>query len=161
MTTLIFATHNPHKVAELRSVLPSTIFLITLTEAGYTEPIAEPYDTLEANAREKSRVIWEKTGLNCLSEDSGLEVDALAGAPGVHSARYAGEQATAAQNMQKLLAAMQHQSNRAARFRTVISLRWQGKEYFFEGICPGTITTAPAGEGGFGYDPVFVPNGAT
>lgn len=157
---LIFATHNPNKAKEVASILNGRFEIIDLNEAGITDPIPEPYDTLEKNASTKSLTIFERTGEDCFSEDTGLEVEALNGAPGVYSARYAGEEANAKKNIEKLLAGLLHISNRRARFRTVISLIMNGKEYQFEGICPGVINNSPAGDSGFGYDPVFIPDGA-
>jgi XTP/dITP diphosphohydrolase len=141
-------------------VLGDKFSIKTLAEAGIDIEIPEPHDTLEENAREKSVVIHRLTGGNCFSEDTGLEVTALGGAPGVRSARYAGEDANFDNNISKLLAALDGISERAARFRTVISLFLDGKEYQFEGICPGTIITERKGNNGFGYDPVFIPGGA-
>lgn len=160
MHTLIFATHNEHKADEVRSVLNDSFRIITLREAGITEEIPEPHDTLEANATEKSSVIYQRTGKDCFSEDTGLEVEALNGAPGVYSARYAGRHGDAGANMNKLLKEMEGQANRKARFRTVISLLLNGQEHRFEGICAGHISTQPAGQAGFGYDPVFIPEGS-
>lgn len=158
---LIFATNNQHKVQEVRSLLNNSFTLITLAEAGIDRDIPEPYATLEENAREKSMTIYQLTGSDCFSEDTGLEVAALGGAPGVHSARYAGAQATADQNIDKLLQTLPSQQSRAAQFRTVISLIEQGTEITFEGICKGRIAETPSGKKGFGYDPVFIPEGAT
>jgi XTP/dITP diphosphohydrolase len=158
--SLIFATNNQHKAEEIRFVLGDKFSIKTLAEAGIDIEIPEPHDTLEENAREKSVVIHRLTGGNCFSEDTGLEVTALGGAPGVRSARYAGEDANFDNNISKLLAALDGISERAARFRTVISLFLDGKEYQFEGICPGTIITERKGNNGFGYDPVFIPGGA-
>lgn len=159
--TLIFATNNAHKVTELRAALPPGMEVTTLAASGIHQDIPEPFHTLEENAREKARVIHELTGKNCFSEDTGLEVAALGGAPGVRSARFAGDTADAAGNMRKLMLEMEGSTERSARFRTVICLRLDEKEYLFEGICPGRITEAPSGTGGFGYDPVFIPDGAT
>ncbi|MFT3903289.1 MAG: RdgB/HAM1 family non-canonical purine NTP pyrophosphatase [Niabella sp.] len=158
--TLIFATNNANKVKEIRDALGGDIDIISLKEAGIDKDIPEPHDTLEANATEKSRTIYEMTGQNCFSEDTGLEVEALNGAPGVYSARYAGENPTYADNVAKLLQEMKGKSNRRARFRTVISLIINGKETQFEGICNGQITEHPSGSEGFGYDPVFIADGA-
>jgi XTP/dITP diphosphohydrolase len=160
MHTLIFATHNEHKADEVRSVLEGQFHISTLSEEGIMEEIPEPHDSLEENAREKSSVIWQRTGKDCFSEDTGLEVEVLNGAPGVRSARYAGTHGDAVANMNKLLEAMEGQENRNARFRTVISLMMNGKEHRFEGICPGRITLQPTGHAGFGYDPVFIPEGS-
>lgn len=160
MREFIFATHNANKVNEVRSLLGDKFKIISLEEAGFDEDIPEPYNTLEANARTKASTIYKKTGKDCFAEDTGLEVTALNGAPGVHSARYAGKQKSAKDNVALLLKNMKGKSNREARFRTVFSLLLDGKEYQFEGICPGSITTKPSGEEGFGYDPVFIPKGA-
>ena len=159
--TLIFATHNPHKVREMRTILGENLPIISLEEAGFFEDIPEPHLTLEENAREKSKTIYRKTGKNCFSEDSGLEVNGLHGAPGVHSSRYAGENKSSRENINKLLHQMQNLKNRQARFRTVISLVQEGKEFTFEGICRGSISPNPRGEEGFGYDPVFIPEGSS
>lgn len=134
--------------------------IITLKEAGIDIDIPEPHDTLEENAREKSTVIYEMTGKDCFSEDTGLEIDALNGAPGVLSARYAGEQKLSDDNITRVLHEMEGHENRQAHFRTVISLILNGKEYQFAGVCSGTILTKRHGGKGFGYDPIFVPNGA-
>ena len=160
MISLIFATNNQNKVKEIRSVLGDDFSIITLKEAGIDIDIPEPHDTLEANAKEKSTVIHTLTNKNCFSEDTGLEVKALNGEPGVRSARYAGDEADFKKNIEKLLLHMEGKSNRRARFRTVISLILDKQEYFFEGICNGMITENEAGENGFGYDPIFIPDGA-
>jgi XTP/dITP diphosphohydrolase len=157
MRKIIFASNNKHKADEIRAVLGSQFDIITLKEAGIEIDIPEPHETLQENAREKSMVIHRLTGMDCFSEDTGLEVDALNGAPGVRSARYAGEHANADDNLQKLLAAMKGIDNRTARFRTVVSLVLNGQEYIFEGECEGTITDQASGRTGFGYDPVFRP----
>jgi len=160
MNTLIFATNNQHKVDEIRLVLGNRFKLLTLKEAGIDIDIPEPHDTIEANAAEKSNVIHQLTGENCFGEDTGLEVDALNGEPGVKSARYAGEARSFDDNIEKLLLNLKGETNRKAHFKTVISLILDGKQYFFEGICPGAITTKKIGSNGFGYDPVFVPDGS-
>jgi len=157
---LIFATNNLHKIAEIQPLLPATIRLKTLKQAGIEQEIPEPHDSLEANASEKSRVIHSITGANCFSEDTGLEVVALNGAPGVKTARYAGSTAGAKENINKLLDVLRNENDRRARFRTVISLILNGKEFQFEGICEGRISEQPSGNQGFGYDPVFIPNGS-
>lgn len=157
MRKIIFASNNKHKAEEIRAVIGEGYDIITLKEAGIDIDIPEPHETLEENAREKAMVIHQLTGLDCFSEDTGLEVASLFGAPGVRSARYAGEQALAEDNIKKLLHEMRETTNREARFRTVISLLLDGKEYLFEGICEGSISSAVSGEGGFGYDPVFIP----
>ena len=157
---LIFATNNQHKVVEIRSVIKNSFEIITLAEAGIDIDIPEPHDTLEANASEKSRTIYRITGISCFGEDTGLEVLALNGEPGVKSARYAGEGRSFDKNIEKLLTNLADKPQRKARFRTVISLVLEGREVFFEGICEGTITRGKKGIHGFGYDPVFVPEGA-
>jgi XTP/dITP diphosphohydrolase len=156
---LIFATNNAHKITEIQSVIGNKLHIVTLRDAGIDIDIPEPHDSLEANASEKSATIHRLTGENCFSEDTGLEVYALNGEPGVHSARYAGEQRSFSANIDKLLHRLSGKPDRRARFRTVISLIWNNKEYFFEGTCEGHILTAPDGDDGFGYDPVFVPEG--
>lgn len=157
---LVFATNNAHKVQEIQAAIGDKIEIITLKSAGIDIDIPEPHDTLEANASEKSKTIHAITGKNTFSEDTGLEVEALNGEPGVKSARYAGEHKDFGHNIQKLLTNLQGKPNRKARFRTVISLLWEQQEYLFEGICPGQIIEVPKGGGGFGYDPVFIPEGS-
>ena len=159
-STLIFATNNQHKVDEIRSILGDEFMIISLKEAGIDIDIPEPFLTLEANASQKSKTIHELTKQNCFSEDTGLEVDALNGEPGVKSARYSGEEKNFAANIAKLLSNMKGKEYREARFRTVISLIWHNKEYLFEGVSEGKIIDTPKGEHGFGYDPVFVPVGS-
>jgi XTP/dITP diphosphohydrolase len=157
---LIFATNNQHKVDEIRAVIGNKIELMTLHEAGIDIDIPEPHDTLEANATEKSTVIYNLTGINCFSEDTGLEVKALNGEPGVKSARYAGEGRSFDKNIEKLLHNLAGKSDRSAQFRAVISLIIDGKETQFEGICEGRIIEEKKGTEGFGYDPVFIPVGS-
>lgn len=157
---LIFATNNLNKIKEINAVMPPGLEVITLQQAGINRDIPEPHDTLQANAREKAQVIHLLTGENCFSEDTGLEVEVLHGAPGVKSARYAGEGRSSEDNIIKLLGELKGKTNRTARFRTVICLILDDKEYFFEGICKGMITEMASGTEGFGYDPVFVPTGA-
>ncbi len=159
-TSLVFATNNQNKVTEIRSVIGSQFEIITLKEAGIDIDIPEPHDTLEANATEKSQTIHRMTGNNCFSEDTGLEVEALNGEPGVKSARYAGDGRDFQRNIDKLLHKLYGEPNRAARFRTVVSLILDDKEYLFEGICEGHISEKQKGSQGFGYDPVFIPIGA-
>jgi XTP/dITP diphosphohydrolase len=159
MEKLIFATNNKHKVDEIRLVLGTMFDIITLQEAWINIDIPEPHDTLEANALEKSGTIYKMTGKNCFSEDTGLEVMALGGEPGVKSARYAGEQKDFEANIDKLLSNLQPHKNRAAQFRTVISLILHGKEFLFEGVCSGHINVEKKGRNGFGYDAVFIPEG--
>ena len=154
---LIFATNNQHKADEINSILGKEFQIITLKQARIDIDIPEPYNTLEENASEKSGVIYTMTGKDCFSEDTGLEVEALNGEPGVKSARYAGESKSFDDNIDKLLLNLGDKTNRAAQFRTVISLRLKGKEYKFEGICKGSIIAERKGSNGFGYDPVFIP----
>lgn len=158
--TLLFASNNRHKAEEINSILGEQFQIITLAEAGIVIDIPEPHDTIAANAAEKSSVIFQLTGKNCFGEDTGLEVEALGGAPGVKSARFAGEKATALENMTKLQELMKGQKNRKARFVTVISLRLNGEHHLFSGMCSGTLTEVPAGKDGFGYDPLFIPDGS-
>ena len=158
MKKLIFATHNPNKLAEIKRAV-SSVEVIGLKDIGIQEDIAETGEILEENALIKSQYIYQKTGLACFADDTGLEVDALNGKPGVYSARYAGEQATAEANMEKLLSELQNQKNRSARFRTVISLILGGEEYSFEGKVVGDILYQKTGDDGFGYDPIFKPIG--
>lgn len=160
MDTIIFATNNQHKVNEVRSVLGKSFNIITLKEAAIDIDIPEPHDTLEANATEKSKTIFTLTTKNCFSEDTGLEVETLNGEPGVKSARYAGENRSFNDNIDKLLMNLSTSENKTAQFRTVISLILEGNEYFFEGICTGKIISERRGNNGFGYDPVFVPDGS-
>lgn len=158
MKKLIFATNNPNKLAEIKSAV-KFFEVVGLKEMGIHEDIAETGTTLEENALIKSQYIYQKTGLSCFADDTGLEVDTLDGKPGVYSARYAGEHATAEENMLKLLSEMKGQKNRNAHFRTVISLILNGKEYYFEGQVEGEILHQKTGVDGFGYDPIFKPIG--
>ncbi len=161
MHTLIFATNNRNKVAEIQSLVGNDFEIIPLKEAGIDIDIPEPHDQLEANATEKARTIFGMTHQNCFSEDTGLEIDCLGGEPGVKSARYSGEERDFQANIDLVLSKMSGVEDRSAQFRTVICLIWDQKEYYFEGICKGQILTAMQGEKGFGYDPIFVPEGAT
>lgn len=158
MKKLIFATNNPNKLAEIKSTV-RTFEVVGLKEMGIVEDIAETGSTLEENALIKSQYIYQKIGLSCFADDTGIEVDALSGRPGVYSARYAGKQATAEANIQKLLSELKDQKNRSARFRTVISLILNGEKYFFEGEVKGKILHQKTGDDGFGYDPIFNPVG--
>jgi XTP/dITP diphosphohydrolase len=160
MDKLIFATNNQHKVDEIRLALGNRFEILSLQEAGIDIDIPEPHNSLEANASEKSATIHRLTGGNCFSEDTGLEVEALGGEPGVKSARYAGEGRSFEANIDKLLQKLEGQAHRSARFRTVVSLILNGQEHQFEGICEGHIATERSGDKGFGYDPVFVPAGS-
>lgn len=157
---LIFATNNQHKVDEIRASLNGAFEVISLKEAGIDRDIPEPFDTLEANASQKSKTINDLTRLNCFSEDTGLEVVSLNGEPGVKSARYAEGDSTFNDIVDKVLIKMQDKANRNAKFRTVISLIYNETEYLFEGICEGEIIRERRGKNGFGYDPIFIPNGA-
>ena len=157
---LIFATNNQHKVEEIRAFLDNDIEVISLKEAGIDLDIPEPFDTLEENARHKSKTIHDMTGEDCFSEDTGLEVDALNGEPGVKSARYAGAARSFDANIDKLLSNLAGKTDRSAQFRTVICYLTEGKEKMFEGICRGRIIEEKRGIQGFGYDPIFIPEGA-
>ncbi|HEX2846957.1 MAG TPA: RdgB/HAM1 family non-canonical purine NTP pyrophosphatase [Chitinophagaceae bacterium] len=157
---LIFATNNQHKVEEIRHSIGLQFELLTLKEAGIDVDIPEPHDTIEANASEKSSTIYRMTNTNCFSEDTGLEVAALNGEPGVKSARYAGEDKAFDKNIDKLLHKLEGKDDTRARFKTVISLIIDGKETLFEGICNGRIIRERRGSKGFGYDPVFIPDGS-
>lgn len=157
---LIFATNNTHKTEEIKALLPDDFTIITLKEAGVHGDIPEPHDTLQDNAAEKARTVYALTHSNCFSDDTGLEVYALNNEPGVHSARYAGEGRSFDKNIDKLLQKMEHIQDRSARFRAVICLILDGQEHYFEGVCEGKILEERKGVEGFGYDPVFVPDGA-
>lgn len=161
MHTLIFATNNRNKVAEIQSLVGANFTIIPLKEAGIEIDIPEPHDQLDANAHEKAVTIFNLTQQNCFSEDTGLEIVALDGAPGVKSARYAGENSNAQANIDLVLSKMAGIENRTAQFRTVICLIWENQTYYFEGVCKGQILSNIQGENGFGYDPIFVPDGAT
>ena len=157
--TLIFATNNQHKIDEVKVALPDNFKIKTLKEAGIDIDIPEPHDTLEENAAEKARTIFSLTQTDCFSEDTGLEVIALNNEPGVKSARYAGEDESFQKNIDKLLYNLKGKQNRKARFRTIVCLIFNNKEYYFEGICEGRILDEMRGSGGFGYDPIFLPDG--
>ena len=156
---LVFATNNKHKLKELQAILGDKIKLLSLEDIGCNEEIPEEQPTLEGNARQKSMYIFEKYNFSCFADDTGLEIEALNGEPGVYSARYAGEEKNAEANMKKVLAKMAKINNRNARFRTVISLIINGEEKQFEGIVEGKILTGKRGNSGFGYDPIFQPDG--
>jgi XTP/dITP diphosphohydrolase len=159
MKKLIFATNNKHKVEEVRAALGGMVQIVTLAEAGLSGEIPETADTLQGNALQKAQWVWERTGMDCFADDTGLEVDALGGAPGVYSARYAGEHCSFDDNIDKLLAALDGQNNRRADFRTVICLIEGGEPKYFEGRVDGQILTERHSNGeGFGYDPVFMPD---
>jgi XTP/dITP diphosphohydrolase len=158
---LIFATNNQHKADEINAIAGDSFRVITLADAGIDIDIPEPHDTLEANASEKSQVIYGLTKANCFSDDSGLEVYSLNNEPGVKSARYAGDDRSFDKNIDKLLQNLGTTFDRSARFRTVISLIIDGRETLFEGVCEGQITMERRGTQGFGYDPVFIPDGSS
>lgn len=159
MKTLVFATNNLHKLEEVRDILGGSFRIASLKEIGCTDDIPETADTLEGNALQKARYVKDKFGYDCFADDTGLEVEALGGAPGVFSARYAGPGHDSEANMRKLLKELEGKTNRQAQFRTVVALILEGREYTFEGIVRGTILTERRGTAGFGYDPVFVPEG--
>lgn len=156
---LIFATQNRHKLQEVQSMLGDNFDLIDLRQLNYFDDIPETKDTIEGNAAQKAWFVYSKFGLSCFADDTGLEVEALDGAPGVYSARYAGPGKGSQDNLQKLLGEMAGVSNRKARFKTVMALILDGTEYLFEGIVEGKIILESRGTGGFGYDPVFIPDG--
>ena len=156
---IVFATNNAHKLDEVRQVVGEKFDIVSLRECGIVEDIPENEPTLEGNALAKARYIYERTGFNCFADDTGLEVDALGGEPGVRSARYATEGHDDEANKRLLLERLQGEENRAAQFRTAVALILGGKEYLFEGIVRGDIATEQHGEGGFGYDPLFFPEG--
>jgi len=157
--SILFATQNPNKVLEVNQLLSGSLEVIPLQKAGVTEELPETQDTLEGNALQKARYVKTRWDGPVFAEDTGLEVDALDGAPGVYTARYAGPERDAGQNMAKLLGELAPKADRSGQFRTVIALLWEGQEYLFEGIVRGHIAEAPKGSGGFGYDPVFIPEG--
>ena len=156
---LVFATNNLNKLAEVQKMLPTTIELLSLKDINCFDDIEETATTLEGNAQIKANHISEKYGYNCFADDTGLEVTALNGAPGVYSARYAGEPTNAENNMQKLLNELHNQTNRDAQFRTSICLNLNGEQFLFDGVCKGQILPEKQGEQGFGYDPIFQPEG--
>lgn len=159
MMKIVFATNNAHKLDEVRQVVGDKFTLVSLRECGIVEDIPENEPMLEGNALAKARYIYERTGADCFADDTGLEVDALGGEPGVRSARYATDGHDDEANKRLLLERLQGVENRAAQFRTAVALIMGGKEYLFEGIVRGRIATEQHGEGGFGYDPLFVPEG--
>lgn len=156
---LVFATNNAHKLSEVQHLLGNKFHLLSLKDIRLEEEIPEDYDTLEQNAVQKARYIFDKTHMNCFADDTGLEVEALNGRPGVFSARYAGEGKNPKDNIKKLLKELEGVTNRKARFRTVVALIIENKEYLFEGIVNGQIIETERGTDGFGYDPVFLPDG--
>ncbi len=156
---LIFATNNQHKLREIKEIIQHRFRILSLDDIGYSEEIPEEQQTLEGNASQKAWHIFNRFGKNCFADDTGLEVQALNNKPGVYSARYAGSDKDSDANMNKLIVQLRNKQNRTARFRTVISLIWNKQEYQFEGIVNGIILTEKRGKAGFGYDPVFQPDG--
>ena len=159
METIVFATANPHKVREVNELIGDQYEILSLKDIGCKEDIPETQDTIAGNAQQKARYLKAHYGHDCFAEDTGLEIDALNGAPGVYTARYAGPQRNAQDNMQLVLEQLADTNQRSARFRTVIALILDGKEYLFEGVAEGHITEQQCGTEGFGYDPIFVPEG--
>ena len=159
MITIVFATNNRHKLDEVRNILKNSCNIVSLEDIGCREDIPETADTLEGNALLKARYVKQHYGYDCFADDTGLEVEALNNAPGVYSARYAGENKDSSANRKKLLKELENITNRKARFRTVIALVWKEQEYLFEGEVKGLIINKERGTGGFGYDPVFIPEG--
>lgn len=155
---LVIATNNKHKIDEINPLIPVDIEIVTLIEVGIDEDIPETGVTLVENALQKARFVYQKSGLSCFADDTGLEIDALEGRPGVYSARYAGSQCSAVDNVEKVLKELDGVQNRSARFRTVIALILDGAEYLFEGKVEGEMLSSVTGEGGFGYDPIFRPS---
>ncbi len=156
---IVFASNNKNKIQEIQSMLPESIQIVSLESIGCLEEIPETSETIEGNAILKANYVTQKYGFDCFADDTGLEVEALNGEPGVYSARYAGEQRNVDDNMDKLLEELLDKTNRNAQFKTVIALNFEGKQYLFEGIASGEITLEKIGFGGFGYDPIFKPNG--
>ena len=159
MKQLVFATNNQNKLREVSSILDQDIQILSLDDINFKEEIPETSATIEENALQKANYVFKQCGYNCFADDTGLEVEALGGRPGVYSARYAGEEKDSLSNMSKLLQELEGKANRQARFKTVVALILEGKEHVFEGIIEGTITEKPLGKKGFGYDPVFIPQG--
>lgn len=159
MKKLVFATNNQHKLQEIKEILKGKFEVVSLKEINFFDEIEEPFETLHENALQKARVVHQFCGLDVFSDDTGLEVDVLNGAPGVYSARYAGENCSFQDNINKLLNALNLEENRKAKFRTVIALILNNKEYTFDGVVEGEITKEQSGSEGFGYDPIFKPEG--
>jgi XTP/dITP diphosphohydrolase len=158
---LVFATNNLHKLKEVQEMLSNSIEVLSLKDIGCFEDIEETESTLEGNAKLKADYITKKYGFDCFADDTGLEVEALDGDPGVYSARYAGEHGNAEKNMEKLLIELKNKSNRKGKFKTIIALNLTNKQYLFEGICEGEILNEKTGVKGFGYDPIFKPSSAS
>ena len=159
MKKLVFATNNPNKLREMREIMQGRYEILSLADIGCHEEIVEDADTIQGNAKIKADFVTNRFHLDCFADDTGLEVEALGGAPGVYSARYAGEHCSYQDNVNKLLEALKGAENRKAAFRTVIALNYEGASYFFEGRCDGRIVEVQRGTDGFGYDPVFQPDG--
>ena len=156
---LVFATNNPNKLSELQALVPKGIEILSLKDINCNEELPESNPTLQKNAMQKAQYVYHKYGFNCFADDTGLEIEFLGGAPGVYSARYAGEDCTSEDNIQKVLSSLENEENRNAKFRTVIALIIEGEENIFEGKCNGKITKIKSGVEGFGYDPIFTPEG--
>ena len=157
---LVFATNNLNKLSEIRSLVPSGIEILSLTDINCSEELPETNPTLEENALQKAKYIFDNYGFNCFADDTGLEIDILGGEPGVYSARYAGMECNAEENIKKVLDKLDEESERTAKFRTLIALIINGEETFFEGECKGSVTYSKRGTEGFGYDPIFLPDGS-
>ena len=155
---LVFATNNPNKLSELQDLVPEGIEILSLKDINCNEELPETNPTLEGNALQKAKYVFDNYGFNCFADDTGLEIEVLGGAPGVYSARYAGEDCKAEDNMQKVLEKLEHEDNRNAKFRTVIALIIKGEENLYVGECSGKITKTKSGAEGFGYDPIFTPD---
>lgn len=159
MPKLVFGTSNPNKLIELRALTPESIQLVSMAELAITDDLPETQDTIPGNAIQKVDALYKQIQTNAFAEDTGLEVDALDGAPGVYTARYAGPERSAEANMDLLLRNLKDKENRGAQFRTVIAMIWAGETHTFEGIVRGKIAEEKSGDGGFGYDPIFIPEG--
>ncbi|WP_374541176.1 non-canonical purine NTP diphosphatase [Flavobacterium sp.] len=156
---LVFASNNKNKIAEIQQLIGDKFEIVSLEDIGCTEDIPETAETIEGNAILKAQYVYDKYGLSCFADDTGLEIDALQGEPGVYSARYAGEQKNADDNMALVLQKLENKTNRSAQFKTIIALNFGSEHFLFEGIVKGTITPVKRGNEGFGYDPIFQPEG--
>ena len=156
---IVFATNNPNKIAEIKDLLPEEIQILSLKDINCNQQLPETQNTLEGNAKQKAEFVFTNYGYNCFADDTGLEIEALDNEPGVYSARFAGDDCSPNDNMQKVLQKLEGENNREAKFRTVIALIMNGKTLLFEGECKGEITKEKAGEKGFGYDPIFLAKG--
>ena len=156
---LVFATNNLNKLSEIKSLLPAGIEILSLKDINCNEELPETHPTLEENALQKAKYVFDNYGFNCFADDTGLEINVLGGEPGVYSARYAGEDCSAEDNMKKVLDKLEGEKERSAKFRTVIALIIDGKETLFQGECKGCMTKTKSGAEGFGYDPIFIPDG--